>query len=138
MKNLFSLFIVLSALGLFVFSSCADELTEKVLYGRWEGKYDDTELSFTFNADRTCLLSFNNNITGETDEIKGTFEMNFSKNPVPLSIRNIPGLNHGLYTIIEFKNDGSIKIADFSARWRLCPIAFEGDNFMVLRKVNSE
>ena len=108
------------------------------MHGVWEGNYKDVELSFTFNTDGTCLLSFKNNITDETDEMKGTFELDFSKTPVPLSIRNIPALNHGLYTIIDFNNDGSIRMAVFSPRWRLRPVAFEGDSFMVLRRVSTD
>ncbi len=137
-RNYFFLLITLAALSLFITSSCADPFTDEVLHGVWKGSYEDTELSFTFNSDGTCLMIFNDTVTGQTDEIKGTFELDFSKFPVPLSIRNIAGLNHGLYTIVEFYNDGSVRMAVFSPRWRLRPIAFEGDSFMVLKRASRD
>jgi len=70
------------------------------------------------------------------DKLKGTFEVDFSKYPLPLSIRNIPQLNHGLYTILKFTDNGSLVIADFAPRWRFRPTSFEYDTDMTLRKVD--
>jgi len=128
--------ISLLILGLLSTISCMEVPKEEDIYGIWEGKFHETELLFTFNADGTCLLSFKNSINDEVDKLKGTFEVDFSKYPLPLSIRNIPQLNHGLYTILKFTDNDSLVIADFAPRWRFRPISFEYDTDMTLRKVN--
>ena len=109
---------------------------EKDLYGVWEGQINNTELIFTFNPAGTCLLAFKDNVSGEMDELSGTFEVDFSRSHIPLSIRNIPQLNHGLYTIIKFTDNDSLEIAAFAPAWRLRPISFEYDTIMTLRRVN--
>lgn len=121
--------------GILIASSYMKEPEGEGIYGVWEGVYQGDELSFTFNTDGTCLLSFNDNVTGETEEIRGTFELNLSKNPIPLSINNIPQITNGLYTIIEFTDEDSLKIADFSPRWRLRPLSFESGTYMRLKRV---
>lgn len=138
MKNRFIPLIIVLILisGILITSSYMKELGEKDIYGVWEGVQHETELSFIFNTDGTCLLSFRDSVTGETNELRGTFELNFSKDPIPLSIRNIPQINHGLYTIVRFTSNDSLIIADFAPRWRLRPISFEYDTSMNLRRVD--
>ncbi len=125
-------------MGLFSTTSCIELPREKDIYGVWEGKFREMELTFTFNADGTCLLTFKDSSSGETNDLSGTYEVDLSKNPIPLSIRNIPQFSHGLYTIIQFTNDGSLVIADFAPRWRLRPISFEDDTSMTLRWVERD
>jgi len=108
--------------------------SEEDLYGIWEGEHQGLELLFSFNPDGTCTLSFENTTNGEVYEYSGTYEVNFSKEPIPLSIRNIPQLNHALYTIIKCTNNESLVMADFVPRWRLRPISFNYDTSMNLRR----
>lgn len=136
MKNKAILSIVLILLaGILIASSYMEVPSEKDLYGVWEGEHHEMELLFTFNADGTCLLSFKDSISGETTELSGNFELDFSKDPIPLSIRNIPQLNYALYTIIEFTNNESLVMADFAPRWRFRPISFNYDTSINLRRV---
>ena len=104
------------------------------LYGVWEGVCHETEFTFTFNPDNACLLRFENKTSGEVNVLRGTFEADFSKDPIPLSINNIPQLSHGLYTIMEFNVDNLLMIADFAPRWRLRPVFFDHDTTMNLRR----
>ena len=119
---------------LLIASSCVKAPGKEDLYGVWQGEHHETELLFIFNSDETFSLSFTDNQSGETNELSGTFEVDFSKSPVPLSLRNIPQLNHGLYTIIEFTDRDSLIMADFSPRWRLRPLSFQNDTRMNLRR----
>ena len=122
-------------LSILIASSCMKAPSEEDLYGVWQGEYHEMELLFIFKSDGTCSLNFKNSVSGEMDELNGTFEVDFSKYPVPLSIRNIPQLNHGLYTIVKFTNNDSLIMADFSPRWRLRPISFQNSTNMDLRRV---
>ena len=123
--------LIVSALILFG-SSCMKIPDINHLYGVWQGEHNETELLFAFNNDGTCSLSYKNRDSGEIYILSGTFEVNFSKSPIPLSIQNIPQLNHGLYTIIQFTDNNTLKVADFSPRWRLRPISFQKDTSMDL------
>jgi len=102
------------------------------LYGSWQHKNDNEEILFTFNRDSTCELNFFNG--NGSQKITGNFEVDFSKSPIPLTIRNIPQLNHTLHTIIQFKSFDEIRMARLSTRWRLRPIAFNRDTEMIIRK----
>ena len=129
------LIISMFVLSIFFASSCITAPSEEDLYGIWHGEYHEMELLFIFNSDRTCSLSFKDSYSDDTDELRGTFETDFSKAPIPLSIRNIPQLTHGLYTIIQFTDNNSIMMADFSPRWRLRPISFQNNASMILKRM---
>jgi len=130
--------VLILILGILVSSSYMEVPGEKDLYGVWEGEYHEMELVFTFNTDGTCSLSFKDSVSGEMNELTGSFEVNFSKEPMPLSIRNIPRLNHALYTIIKFTNDESLVMANFVPRWRLRPISFNYDTSINLSRVEGD
>ena len=88
--------------------------------------------------DVVSLLSYKDIATGSVETIKGNFEIDFSKFPIPLSVRNIPELKHSLYTIVEFVDIDSIKIANFSPRWRFRPISFNRNTSIHLKRFNKK
>jgi len=73
--------------------------------------------------------------SGSVDIVNGNFIMDFSKNPIPISIRNIPQLNHPLHTIVEFMGDDSIRLGNFSPSWRVRNISFEQNRNFVLKRL---
>ena len=127
--------VVLIYLLCILFVSCSNLKNETSIYGNWQGTYQNKEISFVFNTDKTCLLKFVDKQSNIIDTYDGVYELDFSKKPIPLSIRNIPQLNNPLHTIIEFIGNDSIKIAEFSPRWRLRPISFEKGKVMNLKRI---
>ena len=129
--------LILSALilNILLTSSCVKIPSENDLYDVWQGEYHETELLFVFNNDGTCSLSFKNRDNGEINELSGTFKLDSSKSPVSLSIRDIAQLSHGLYTIIQFTDNNTLIMAEFSPRWRLRPISFQNNTSMYLRRL---
>ena len=115
--------------------SCRKIPCQEDIYGVWKGEFQDNELLFTFESDQTCLLSFTNKESGSVEILNGNFEINFTKKPIPLSVKNIPQLNHSLYTIVEFKGRESIRLASFSPRWRLRPLSFNHMTSINLERV---
>ena len=115
--------------------SCDPMYTEKDLLGIWQGVHDGNELIFEFKRDRTCQFSFRNINSGTVERINGNFETDFSKIPVPLTIRNIPQLSHPLHTILFFIEDDSLRIAKFAPRWRLRPVAFDNHTSMNFKRL---
>jgi hypothetical protein len=120
---------------IFLIISCSEKPAYENIYGVWRGNYNDKEMMFRFNSNGTCLLHIKNTIIDSTEIINGTFEIDFLKTPISLSVRNIPQTSHPLYTIIEFINYDSIKIANFSPRWKLRPISFNQNTNMNLKRV---
>jgi hypothetical protein len=110
-------------------------LEERDLYGIWSGEHDNRELLFRFEPDHTCSLRFRDKGTGTETVLDGTFETDFTKQPVPVSIRNIAQLSHPLHTIVTLRADGTLWVAPFSPRSRLRPIAFDPKVTMELRRV---
>ncbi len=118
-------------------ASCTDLNKEASIYGRWQGTYSNKELSFIFNRDKTCLLKFVEKKSNMIDTFNGKYELDFSKKPIPLTIRNIPQLSHGLYSIVQFISHDSIRIAGFSPKWRLRPVSFETGKIFNLKRISS-
>ena len=120
----------------FIIYSSNQKNNYNIIYGKWIGKQNDKMISITFNQDQTCELMIHNFIDRDSIRIKGNFEIDFSKYPIPLSIKNISNLDHPLYTILSFKNNKELRLGDFSERWRLRPIDFNYNKNIILKKEN--
>lgn len=128
------LFLLPCILIVFSVFSCTKSSCNKDIYGTWRGELQGKVLLFQFKSDQTAILSFMDIASGTVEEITGNFEVDCSKKPIPLSIRNIPQLNHPLHTIIKFSEDDSIQLVNFSPRWRLRPISFIGMTSVNLKR----
>jgi len=119
------------------FLSCKDALSEQNIYGEWKGSFQNNELFIRFDRGNSCELLFRDEFSGTTKIINGTFVLDFSKAPIPLSIENIPQRNNPLHSILEFIDADSIRIATFSMRRKLRPIFFDKSNSINLKKMKS-
>ncbi len=91
-----------------------------------------------FAADGECTLEYENP-QGEAVSLTGDYEVDFSKTPVPLSIRNIPRLPHPLHTILRVEGPDSLRMGGLAPRWRLRPIAFEpATEILLVRRRDAE
>ena len=107
-------------------------LDEEFLFGVWVGEKDGVEIVLKFNRDSTSEIMFRDgsNVT----KLTGYFQVDLSKRPIPLTIRNIPNLNHPLHTIIQFKELDLIRISKFAPRLKLRPIGFNRETEIYLRR----
>ena len=137
-SNQMNLILKLKILSLFIFTfmifSCMQEPYKKEIYGIWKGEIKGSEIQLKFKRDQTCVLIIKDLLSGTVETLSGNFEIDFSKKPFPLSIRNIPQLNHPLHIIVEFTGDNSIKIAEFAPRWRLRPVSFNMNTSVNLKR----
>ena len=136
MKKYISLIYVffLAIILLIIILNSDQQFDENIIYGNWAGKLDDKELALTFNQDQTCELFINNLSVEDSLIFIGNFEIDFSKKPISLSIKNISNLDHPIHTIIEFKNKNELRLGDFAKRWRLRPITFDYNKHIILNK----
>lgn len=119
---------------LFFFAACANPFNETKLYGIWEGYNANTKLVIKFNNDGTCEIRSGGVSDTSLKKITGKYQVEFSKKPIPLSITDMPQINHPLHTIIEFQDDNLIKIGEFAPRWRLRPISFTKNSEILLKR----
>ena len=126
--------LLLAALATLMYFSGGDAPPEEGIYGLWTGEHGGRRLAFRFGRDGRCELRFEDEPSGATLILQGNFEVDFSKDPIPLTIRNIPQLPHPLHTAIEFTSNDSIRMATFATRWRLRPITFERDHTTTLQR----
>ena len=131
------MFVCLFVLSTFMLVSCGKSSLPKEIYGTWEGELQGKELIFQFKNDQTCVLTSKDRASESVERVNGNFEIDFSKKPITLSIRNISQLNHPLFTIIEFVNADSMRLADFVPSWRLRPVAFSSTS-MNLKCIKKE
>ena len=126
----FGVFVIL----LFPFA-CVElySYSEEDLFGTWNGNRGKINIDLKFGQDATCELSYNTNDT-KIKKIKGTFEADFTKTPIPLSIRNIPNITHPLHTIIKFKGPNTLIMGEFGPRLKLRPITFKSDRIIVFTR----
>ena len=95
------------------------------LIGTWEGESRNlSSVVVSFAKDGKFKLQYQDTDGAEVC-FTGDYEVDFSKTPVPLSIRNIPRLPHPLHTIIRYEAPDSLRMGRLAHRWRLRPIAFD-------------
>jgi len=118
--------------------SCGKVPTQNDIYGIWKGEDFDKEFMFEFVSDGTCVINIKNSVSDSIEILNGNFTIDFSKKPIPLSIRNIPQLNHPLHTIVEFLGSDSIRLGNFAPRWRIRNISFEQNKIIILKRNKSK
>lgn len=107
-------------------------------FGKWEGMKKNIKITMTYKTNNECIFDFTNlSINGDsfTKKITGKCDINIRKNPGTLSITNIVELNHSLFTIVEIIDNKTVKIGNFSDKWRLRPVIFRDMNSLVLNKI---
>jgi hypothetical protein len=122
----------------FILYACIElySFSEDDLYGTWIGNKGELNIIVSFSQDSTIELVFNKS-GSKTNKIKGTFEVDFSKTPIPLSVRNIPNLTHPLHTIILFRGYNTIVMGGFGSRLKLRPITFKSDEIIIFTRSNN-
>ena len=113
--------------------SCVNYNDKENLYGMWV----DNENKITFNRDGTCNVIIKNE-NSMFIEITGVFQVDFTKRPVPLTIRGISQLNHPLHTILQFKEVDELVIAEFAPRWKLRPLSFDHNTSISFKRVKQK
>ncbi len=108
-----------------VFTSCDRLNSGGDIKGSWKGSYLDHEVEFVFSKNNTCSFQYFDEQSNEFEKISGVYSIDYSKDPIPLSIQKIPQLSYQLHTIVEFVDKDSIRMAPFSPKWRLRPVSFE-------------
>ena len=102
--------------------------------GNWVGNYNKNKISIEFNDDNACVIRLINKKTNKIETISGNYNLDISKNPIPISIRNIKELNYSLYGIIKFVDKDSIQISTFSTKLKLNPISFDTTKIIKLER----
>ena len=132
-KRVYKLFLLY--ICLFFPYACIEfySYSEEDLYGTWIGNKGEFNIVLSFSQDSSFELKLNNS-DSKINKIKGTFEVDFSKTPIPLSVRNIPNLPHPLHTIIQFKGHNTIIMGEFGPRLKLRPITFNSDRIIIFAR----
>lgn len=104
------------------------------IYGTWTGTHGNKEVSLHFGFDGVCTMTVVRLDNGSTKKIKGNFILDFSKDPIVMSIENIPQLNHPLHTVLQFLTEDTILVGYMAPRWRLRPVAFGAGNEFRLKR----
>lgn len=106
-------------------ASCGQPYSQRDLVGTWRGSSAEwPSATLKIEADGDVHLRFVDR-NGKAYIVDGTVETDFSKDPVPLSIRKIPQLSHSLHTVIRLWDRDRLQMARFASRWRLRPISFD-------------
>ncbi len=108
------------------------------LVGLWEGEHAGQGVSLRLHAGGRSELRLTDLASGDTTVYKGRYVLDPSKQPIPLSFRNVGRVPHPLHTIVEFADPGTLRMAAFAPRWRLRPIAFDSEHTMTLRRRSEE
>jgi len=114
-----------------------DEPVEEDIYGMWTGTHENKEISLNFAYDGVCTMTLVRLDNGSEETIKGNFMLDFSKDPIVMSIENVPQLNHPLHTVVKFLSEDTILVGYMAPRWRLRPVAFGAGNEFRLKRVKS-
>ena len=117
--------VILALVFLACLPGCTANYGPESLLGTWQGSRNDlSSVTVTFFANGKINLVFIGQ-GGDVSTVDGDYEVDFSKSPIPLSIRGISQLSHPLHTLIEFKDIDNFRMGEFAPRWRLRPISFD-------------
>ena len=106
------------------------------LLGNWSGLHKGTSIVLIFNKDSTCELSVLDAESKERTVIRGSYSIDFTKDPLPLTITKVTGIDCNLHTIVEVGSADVIRIAAFSPTAKMRAVTFN-DGFD-LRRVPPE
>ena len=115
-------------------SSCSNAFTERDLIGTWQG--DGLHISavvITFEEDGSFVFQYVDS-DGFSHSLSGNYEADFTKSPVPLSLRSIAELSHPLHTVIQFTGPNSLRMGGFAHRWKVRPITFDPASTVLLER----
>lgn len=115
-------------------NGCIKDNTVPNIHGNWKGFYNNQDILFIFEEDKSCEFRFYDDHLNKLIILKGEFEIDYSKRPIPLSIRHIKQVEHSLHTIIKFIDTDSIIISEFSKRSKLRPITFSEEKQLILTR----
>lgn len=124
------LLIPLLLMLLFVFKMNKANIKKNNIAGIWEGYYNNKKISILFESNNKCTINQDSN----KKDINGIYSLDYNKEIIQLSIKNINELNHSLYTILKFKNKNTMQISRFSTKWKLRPIVFNNKNIITLKR----
>lgn len=117
-------------------NGCIKNNTVPNIQGNWKGMYNNQDILFIFEKDKNCEFRFYDIHLDELIILKGEFEIDYSKRPMPLSIRHIKQVEHSLHAIIKFVDTDSMIISEFSKRSKLRPITFSEEKQLILTRTN--
>ena len=121
-------------LAFWVALSCSNAFTARDLVGTWQGEGQQiSAVVFTFKEDGTFLFEY---VDSEaiSHSLSGDYEADFTKSPVPLSLRSIAELSHPLHTVIQFTGPNSLRMGGFAHRWKVRPITFDPASTVLLER----
>jgi hypothetical protein len=126
--------VLVIILTFWVALSCTNAFTARDLVGTWQGEGQQiSAVIITFEEDGTFLFQYADS-DGFSHSLSGNYEADFTKSPIPLSLRGIPQLPHPLHTVIQFTGPNSLRMGGFAQRWRIRPITFDPANTVVLER----
>ena len=111
-----------------ILSACSSPISEKALIGEWRGSLQNKQVIIHFLESGEVELTTRDTVSGEETLTEGNYVADFTKRPIPLSIKNSPQLNHSLHTIIEFEDTASMRMVRFSPKWKFRPVSFGNNN----------
>ena len=115
---------------IFIYCSCHivnEPIGDSLIIGKWESK---NKIQFEFFENDECRFYLPHQYFSQN--LKGVFSINSSKDLKTIDIKKIDGISHPLYGIFDFVNENMIKISKFSNKLKTRPINFEKNNFLIL------
>lgn len=120
-----SFFFIQFLLALYIFIDYEKGYKIDDLIGSWEGQLNGEDIVLEFEKNMDFRMKMINKAKGDSNVLKGIYNVNFLKKPIPLSIYKIDNLSHPLHTIIKFNDLNSITLARISMREKLRYVNFD-------------
>ena len=99
-------------------------LDRNFLRGNWSGLHKGASIVLIFNKDSTCELTVLDAESKETTVIRGNYSIDFTKDPLPLTITKVTGVDCNLHTIVQVDSPDVIRIAAFSPTEKMRALTF--------------
>tara|TARA_Y100001970_G_C14246759_1_gene868881 strand:- start:3402 stop:3830 length:429 start_codon:yes stop_codon:yes gene_type:complete len=117
-----------------LFSPFHNKVLLEDIFGVWIGSFNGRKIEISLNDKMQCKIKINDSLSNSIEEYKGTYYVDFSKKPIPLTIKKINKLDYALYTTFKFLDKNSIRLSFFSKSWKFRSISIREENSIILIK----
>jgi len=97
---------------------------DNFLHGTWSGRHKDASVVLILNKDGSCELKVSAAESKEKSVIRGNYSIDFTSEPLPLTITTATGIDCNLHTIVEVGSADVIRIAAFSRTEKMRALTF--------------
>lgn len=133
-KRIKSFMVVFLVLVFFLFKPSYEYKLNKEdeIIGLWKNK----DINIEFTSNRKVIIKILKEDGTLEKQLLGSFNINLSKHPVTIDLKNLNGISGSLFAIIKINKELELIMSKFSTSWKQRPLSFNNRDIIKFIKGN--